>query len=505
MTAARSAVLWPTPAFILVALCLSGCATVSAPDLGGIYNRAARHQSPERNPVIVIPGMLGSQLADRQGSGEIVWGAFAGGAASPASPRGARQIALPMRLGADLRELRDEVEPIKVLDQFRMSILGTPIVLRVYVHLLGILGVGGYQAEELASEIDYPDDHYTCFQFPYDWRRDLPENAQRLHEFILEKRRFVESQNLKRFGRSVALVKFDVVAHSAGGVLLRYYLRYGPADLPADGSVPVQNWAGAEQIERAILIAPPNAGLIEPFQGLIEGKRFHWLLPAYEPAIIGTMPAVYQLLPRARHGAVEVSESGRRDRADPLSFDTWVQMGWGLADPRQEEVLRVLLPRIKDAAQRRQIALDHLRKCLDRAQQFQASIDQPAAAPEGLTLHLIVADADPTPAEVLFDRKSRRLRVTRRGPGDGSVLRTSALMDERVGQHWQPRLLSPIRWTSVRLLFTSHLGMTRDPALTDNVLYLLLQDPRRGTVGSNKDHADAAILATLSKLEERMQ
>jgi hypothetical protein len=28
-------------------------------------------------------------------------------------------------------------------------------------------------------------------------------------------------------------------------------------------------------------------------------------------------------------------------------------------------------------------------------------------------------------------------------------------------------------------LFSDHLGLTKDPAFTDNVLYLLLEDPRR--------------------------
>jgi hypothetical protein len=30
----------------------------------------------------------------------------------------------------------------------------------------------------------------------------------------------------------------------------------------------------------------------------------------------------------------------------------------------------------------------------------------------------------------------------------------------------------------VTFLFTDHLGLTRDPAFADNVLYLLLEDPR---------------------------
>ncbi len=58
------------------------------------------------------------------------------------------------------------------------------------------------------------------------------------------------------------------------------------------------------------------------------------------------------------------------------------------------------------------------------------------------------------------------------------MLRSSALMDERVGGEWRPWLVSPIAWTQVHFIFRDHLGLTQDPAFTDNVLYILLEDPR---------------------------
>ena len=69
---------------------------------------------------------------------------------------------------------------------------------------------------------------------------------------------------------------------------------------------------------------------------------------------------------------------------------------------------------------------------------------------------------------------------TARVAGDGLVTRHSALMDERLADrsNWAPRLQSPIKWNSVTFLFTDHLGLTKDPAFTDNVLYLLLESPR---------------------------
>ncbi|MCH8127608.1 hypothetical protein IIC38_16870 [candidate division KSB1 bacterium] len=58
------------------------------------------------------------------------------------------------------------------------------------------------------------------------------------------------------------------------------------------------------------------------------------------------------------------------------------------------------------------------------------------------------------------------------------ILRSSALMDERLGGTWSPTLISPITWRQVLFLFTEHLAMTKDPAFTDNLLFLLLEQPR---------------------------
>ncbi|MBI3468676.1 MAG: hypothetical protein HY000_37210, partial [Planctomycetes bacterium] len=218
----------------------AGCAAQRpAPDLGGIYNQAARHHDAQRNPVILIPGVLGSKLTEAR-TGRVVWGAFAGDYANPQTPAGARVAALPMREGSPLSELRNNVVPNGVLDRLKVKLLGLPLEQKAYVNILRVLGIGGYRDEQLglAGAIDYGDDYFTCFQFDYDWRRDNVENAQRLHEFILQKRAYVQAEIEKRFGVADRDVKFDIIAHSMGGLVARYYLRYGPADLPADGSVP---------------------------------------------------------------------------------------------------------------------------------------------------------------------------------------------------------------------------------------------------------------------------
>ena len=50
-------------------------------------------------------------------------------------------------------------------------------------------------------------------------------------------------------------------------------------------------------------------------------------------------------------------------------------------------------------------------------------------------------------------------------------------MDERVGSEIKGRLITPIHWANVLFLFSDHLGLTKDPVFTDNILYMLLEQP----------------------------
>ena len=461
-------------------LLFMGCAAKrKTPDLSVLYDRTAQYHDEKRNPVILIPGILGSKLVDSE-SGRLVWGAFAGGYANPQKPDGARLVALPMREGAPLSSLRDSVVSAGALDRLKVKFLGLPFELNAYVDILGALGIGGYRDEQLgiAGAIDYGSDHFTCFQFDHDWRRDNVENAKLLHKFILEKRAYAQAEIEKRFGIANYNVKFDLVAHSMGALLARYYLRFGGSDLPEDGSLPPVTWEGSRLVERAILVGPPNAGSVETIVQLVEGRKFAMFLPKYEPAVLGTMPALYQVLPRGRHGAVVDGADTTKTIEDIFDPDFWEKMDWGVAASDQDKVLQWLLPDVTDLAERRRIALDHQRKCLKQAEKFTAALDVPATPPDSLNLYLIAGDALSTVAVISVDRSNGEIKVIKKGAGDGTVLRSSALMDERLSGEWAPNLVSPIKWTQVLLLFTEHIEMTRDPAFTDNILYMLLEHPR---------------------------
>ncbi|MEM6457705.1 MAG: hypothetical protein AAF772_21630, partial [Acidobacteriota bacterium] len=316
---------------LLAPLAVAGCRSAPIlPNLGTLYQRAAQDHGPTRNPVVVIPGILGSRLEDADG--HVVWGAFGGRSASPARPENARRFALPMDArvpfddGAALTDLRDSVRPTGVLDRVRVRLAGLPLQLRAYLGILHALGIGGYQDPEIA-DLDYGDDHFTCFQFAYDWRRDNVENAQRLIAFLRIKQDEVRAERIRRFGPTGdGPVRFDVIAHSMGGLMLRYALRHGDAPLAdvADADMP-PTWAGAPLIERAILIGTPNAGAVDAVRQLVDGRDLGPLLPRYRSALLGTLPSIYQLLPRARHGALIDADTGAM--LDPLDPALWRQRG----------------------------------------------------------------------------------------------------------------------------------------------------------------------------------
>ncbi len=481
-----------------------GC-THSRPhaNMGQIYNDAAQAPDYLRNPVIVIPGILGSRLVDDE-TDRVVWGDFDRSSANPKEPEGIRLVSLPMAEGTPLHELRDAVRSDGALDQMNVHILGVPIHVSAYAQILSSLGVGGYQDSQTRSDLSvaYTDEHFTCFQFDYDWRRDISETAQQFDKFVLAREKYVIEEMRRRYGIVVKDVKFDIVAHSMGGLLARYYLRYGGQPLPEDGSLPQLTWAGSRHVKHAVLVGTPNAGSVTTFRELLEGSRMSKVLPKYPPAIVGTFPAAYQLLPQSdRRSIVDAT-----DTTQPVNIydpDLWKQMQWGLASPEQDKVLRSMLPDVADRESRLSIALDHQRKCLVRAEQFHAALDIPTEPPGEVSLHLFAGDADETDSVMGVDFTTGDIEVISTSAGDGIVTRASAVGRGHRGETSRVTPVSQVQWTSKVFLPSDHLELTRNAVFVDNVLSLLLESSPvdyRQTSANRKALAERDSTQGLSRL-----
>lgn len=474
------------------------------PPVRELYRAAA--QRPTRNPVVVVHGILGARLHERS-TGRTVWGAFTGDGIAPGTPEGARALALPLdpsRRAAEYDPRQEDVVATGPLSALQLNVLFAVFEVDVYADILRALGVGGYSDPVLVDPgaPAYAQDHYTCSTFFYDWRRDIVANALEFGRFLREQRREIERRARRRIEmlgaepgtaaqhERVELerwladgFRFDVVAHSMGALLVRYYLRYGARDLPPDGTPPEVTWAGAEEIDRLIAVGTPNLGAMESLRTLVEGFTPHFLLPHFDAALLGTMPAIYQLLPRNVPGLF-VDEAHRPVDLDLFDVATWERNGWGLFAPRSDRYLTWLLPDVADRGRRRALAREHVAWCLARARAFHEALDGDAP-PGPAEIRLFTSDTIPTLARAQLRRDAdgslRPIFVgdSLRVPGDGIVARYSAIGDRAFGREEGGWLDSPVHWSSVTFLPDDHIGLTKNPVFTDNLLFhLLAQRPR---------------------------
>lgn len=444
---------------------------------GEVYRRSALQGADTRDPVIVIPGILGSQLGEAE-TGRLVWGGLKHEFAKQDTPEELRLIAHPMGLGRSLGELTPPTSAVGITRRLQLRTPTVSMCVGTYATILEMLGVGGYvrsDEKRRKTGLEYGVGSIsTCFEFAYDWRRSLDDNAVELASFVDRVAAFVAQER----GCSAAEVKIDFVAHSMGGLLLRYYMRYGGQPLEEDGSAPALTWEGAKRTKHGIFIGTPNAGALGAVSVLTEGLRKHPVFPSYDKWVLGTLPGVYQLMPRARQARVRIGDDA--SVLDGLfDAEAWIEHGIGLASEDSDDRLAVLLPEVSDAGDRRVIAVDHLRKCLERAEAVHRAIDAPTERPPGGSYTLFAGDRYRTARVGCVTPGTGAYRTVDVGPGDATVLRSSALADERMDDDPSPRVRSPLDWDGVVFLPTNHLNLTKDRTFLDSALWVLLEKPTR--------------------------
>lgn len=410
--------------FGLMTLSLVSTSCISArrtPDLEDIF-ASARTRTGKR-PVIVIPGILGTELINPK-TGQTVW----------PSPFRTSHEGLP--ISPNLEANRDDLVPGRILETVRLA----RILPEVYVYrdlLEALRRYAGYREGNWENP-GLDGDRDTYYVFPYDWRRDNVANARELFQRV---------QRLKeRLQRSD--LKFHVVAHSMGGLIARYAAMYGDADLPPDDVAIRPTWVGAAHIGKIVMIGTPNEGSTDAFATLVEGysvteglRRRVPLLNKLSAEDAARTPSVFQLMPH-RAAASFLDENLQPIAVDLYDPEVWRRYGWGAINA--EEFRRRYAGNVDE--------LDaYLANTLKRARRFHEALDAVENSESPVVLLAIGGDCEETLSApvILRDQKRNRWltlvrpreyrtsagvkmskkRVTEAmyAPGDGRVTRSSLL------------------------------------------------------------------------------
>ena len=262
-----------------------------------------------KNPVILIPGLSGSELVNKK-TGEKIW--------FRAVRSKSEDLRLPLTMNID--KVHDDIIPGDII---RTVKIGPVTVTDIYAGFIKAMEIrGGYHEEKWETPSE-DGDHDSLYVFAYDWRLDSVENAQRLIANVETLKKKLKKPHLK----------FDIVAHSLGGIISRYAVMYGDADLPSGTKKMVPTWAGSRHFDKIILMGTPNEGTASSLSALLNGYTIGGLridLPFLEDTskfTVFTIPSAYQLLPAP--GTLRVFD----DKLEPVQIDlydpkVWSKYGW---------------------------------------------------------------------------------------------------------------------------------------------------------------------------------
>ena len=447
--------------------------------------RSLAYEGVRRNPVILIHGLLGARLED-PATGNEFWGTF-----SPTLPDrdSLKLLSMPMSWGKPLRELSNNTRASFLLDSVSIRLIGLefPMYSYGYGPLVDTIRNAGYVLEGSKEHLE-KGRCPTFFIFYYDWRRSIAENAVELGKFIRSKQAKLQEEYRIRYGVSPDPVRFDLMGHSLGGLVARYYMRYGELPLPDEGAPdPAITWAGAKNVGKLIQIGTPNSGYLDTVVELINGLRLQPGAPLYPAAVIGTFPSYYEMMPFPQFAAVRKAVPGKTEEesiacgeaVDLYDLNTWIRNRWGLANPDCDDDLQWLLPDVKTATERRYVALEHLQKCLASAKRISSMLSTPDPKDSDVFQMIFIGDSVPTSSLALVDEKGV-LRVVRYDSGDGKVSAVSARADLRNPDGpgaWGPRMESPVRWSGIIHVSGAHMGITVAPDFLHNMRFYLVQFP----------------------------
>lgn len=431
----------------IVMLFLWGC-TIMKPDLTRLYSSQQNHIG--HPPVILVHGAFGGRLCDNKG--EERW------------PGNLFRLLFHDYQDLSLQQDKPTLSHCGITDK---------VAGEDYYHQIEqtLQQAGGYQLAEPGQPItDLTQRHYYIFD--YDWRQDLQQTAQKLDELV----------NQIRTDHQLPELKVDIVAHSMGGLITRYWLRYGGEDVLNDNTFPINN-IGHNKARKTILVGTPNFGSVSALQQILQGADFGVNLIA--PEILWTFPSAFQLLPHPLRGVV-LNQQGKPLERDLFDVDIWQALEWGPFAPSYVAKQASKTSYIENWQRT-------LYKHLERARRFvwSLSIENPAH-----TESLIVfgGDCHPTPARILIEdvgdeslirlhpsdiknaQNNLNYEVMMIEPGDGSVTKQSLLanveLDPLAPRH--PYSYFPLDYAV--MICEEHSKLPGNLTFQDNLLHALLDN-----------------------------
>ena len=448
-------------AFLFV---LSACSTATKPDLPRLYQQSWEVNQP---PVILIHGIMGSRLEDTQ-SGEEVW--FG---------------SLSKLVFSDYREVALEIDPV-TLEPLPSTLIPSGLADQLagkdfYGNITRTLERAGRYKRAVPGEAQQPGSR-SYYVFLYDWRQDNVKSAQQLYRFIEQIRKDYSNPQLE----------VDLIAHSMGGLITRYFLRYGKTDVLRDNTFEV-NLDGADRVRRVILLGTPNLGSIQSLHAFIKGKKIGFgRLP---PEVLASMPSVYQTFPHALNDWI-ITASGKPLDRDLFDVQIWRRFQWSIFDPQVRQQIIEQAGSPQQGRESLEVLEAYFEIQLERGRRFVWSLTVPV--PDN-SYKLIVFGGDCllTPARLLVEEVNgvseirlwpRELSNPLPGvdydllmlePGDGIVTKASLLARESLDPSVTRHRYIDFPLDYPLFLCEKHDALTGNETFQDNLLHALLSlDPQ---------------------------
>lgn len=429
-----------------VLLLLAACTDTPRPDLARLYRLGMN--DAEVAPVILIPGVFGSRLRERA-SGEEVWPGPWWRLLTSSYPRLALEID-----GATGEPKPSSLEASGIAEQAFGRDFYRPIIET-------LTGPGGYRRARPGTPAAKGE--RRLYVFAYDWRQDNVASARELHELIEAVRRDYGDPALK----------VDIVAHSMGGLVARYYLRFGTRDV-LDGRPQQVTMEGAAAVRKLVLLGTPNLGSVSSLHAFLSGEPIG--LARIAPRTLATMPSGYQLFPHPLAGWL-IGIDGRPRDDDLFDPATWRRHRWSIYAPDA----------VPDAATEAYFAHQ-----LERARRFawMLSVAEPVSP---IRYVLFGGDCHLTPSRLLIEAEADGRDMARLAPGDiraprAGVAYADAMLEPGDGRVTKPSLLAresldpsaapsedsflPVAYTF--FLCEHHRRLTGNINFQDNLLGVLL-------------------------------